>query len=450
MGLLDKLKSVFNQGPDNWYDRLRPNLVLTSPEGKEFKAKWLEDTMSIEKKVGLYNRPLAKGTSAHDLGSKSLEFTSLPFYFDGKDCDLKSMALVDAIKEKGKWKIDHPLRGYFELQPLKIDINTAPIRSGNVIEVLSTWMEPIDDKTGKTGRELAGIIDALSTDVNTGMLDRILNSVNDATEAYNNRTKKIATGIKNVTDYILSPLTTSVDAVNSVFMSTQNAINDITLATVFEVEQLVGQIQDLIQIPVASSRDLKNRKSAYTDLATNIFALKNEEQKDRYSKNENIMVELALASTLVAQAQVIISTPIKGVDENENNVIGILSRVDVINTIEEISDLYNSIIEFMDETQELYSSQPIYDQYYSFSEVYGNLARLISSTLDYLQIVIYDLNVETIVTLTKPTSPVEFTINNYGGLGANDYYLDLVIDSNRLIDEELIMLESGRKVVVYS
>jgi len=450
MAFLDKIKDIFNQGPDNWYDRLKPNLILTSPKGKKFNAKWLEDKMTLEKNVGLYNLPKSKGTIAHDLGNKSLSFPTLPFWFDGDDCDIISMALVSAMKETGTWKVDHPLRGLFVLQPLKVDVTTAPIKSGNIIEVVSEWMEPIDEKTGKTGRELAGIVDSLGTDLNDGMLDRIMNSINDGSEAFNNTTKRITTGIQNLADFSLAPLVASVDATNSIFMSTQNAINDIKLATVFQVEQLVGQIQDLIQIPIASNKDLKSRKSAYDEFAINTSSLKSNTKKDPYTKNANLFIELALASTLIAQTQVIITTPFKALDSNDQNVIGITSRVDVINIIDDLKDLYASIIETMDETQELYSSFTIEKQYHSFSEVYTTLALLISSAVSYLLVVIFDLSIERTIVLTKPRNPIDIAITEYGGLGDNDYFLDLLIESNQLIGDELLLVPAGRSIKIYA
>ena len=454
MGLVDKAisaaKDIFNKGPDNWYDRLKPNLKLKSPKKKKFEAKWREDQMVVEKRVGLYDLPKSVGTIAHDYGTRSKTF-SIPFYFDGKDCDLKAMAFSAAIRESGTWEIDHPLYGLYVLQPLKITVITRPIEAGNIIEINSEWIEPIDEKTGKTGRELAGIVDELSVDVNNGIVDRFMKALKTGTNAYDNATKRATKGIQNLSDAIFAPLVAPIDAANALFISTQNALNDIQLATVFQAEQLIGQLQNLLQIPVASSRDLQAREGPFQDFAAAAFALTSKDRTDEESAvNELLVCEAALAAVLVARAQIIITTELQGIDVSGNNRIGVVSRQDAITAINNLKDTYEATVTVLDALQIIYENKMIDDQYQSFVGTYALMARLIDTTVAYLLSVVYDLSVERIIVLDRPRSPVDLAISEYGGLGFNDYYLDLLIASNKLTGDDIFIIPATREVKIYA
>ena len=449
MSLLDTVKDIFNKGPDDWYGRLKPNLLLTSPKGTMYKAKYIEDQMRVEKNVGLYDLPKAKGTIAHDLGNKSF-MSSFPVFFDGKDCDKKGIALMRSLKESGPWGVDHPLYGFFKLQPLRAEMRTAPVAEGNVIAVNIEWLEPIDEKTGKTGRELAGIVDELSTDVNNGMFTKFTNALKTGTEAYDNATRRAVQGIQNLADFALAPIVAPIDAANSLFNTTQNALNDIRLATVFQVEQVVGMLQDLIQIPIAATNKRKNRKEAYDNFTNSVLAQKST-TRSSYERNDVLVTELALAAALVAQAQVAITTPIRSINETSGqNEIGLTSRTDIIDSIESLVIQYNTIVDSLDVTQTLYAPLYIENQYQAFSEVYGSLAQLVYYTVAYLSKVSYDLALEKIIYLDMPRSPIDVVISEYGSLGYNDYYLDLFIESNQLTGEELMLLPATKSVKIYA
>jgi hypothetical protein len=60
-----------------------------------------------------------------------------------------------------------------------------------------------------------------------------------------------------------------------------------------------------------------------------------------------------------------------------------------------------------------------------------------------------NLAIERRFTLDRPRAPIEIAITEYGGLGANDFNLDLFIYSNDLHGKDIMLLARGREVVVY-
>ncbi|MCH7641634.1 hypothetical protein IID22_05565, partial [Patescibacteria group bacterium] len=62
-------------------NRLNESIKFISPDGSEFEAKWIGDSRSLTKKVGLFNFPKVKGTKGQDLDVTSDTYT-LTIYFD--------------------------------------------------------------------------------------------------------------------------------------------------------------------------------------------------------------------------------------------------------------------------------------------------------------------------------------------------------------------------------
>ena len=110
----------------SWLDRVRGSLHLISPEGKTFDAKWVGDSRSAEKKLGIFTYPKINGTVVQDLGLNSALY---PFrlFFDGEDNDLESTRFFEAFNERGTWEIDHPTKGRITLQPINVIERILPV-----------------------------------------------------------------------------------------------------------------------------------------------------------------------------------------------------------------------------------------------------------------------------------------------------------------------------------
>jgi len=148
----------------DWRDRLKPLIEFTSPLGNGFLAKWKGDPRSLEKRIGEFGFPGRPGSIIQDLATKAARYT-LTIYFDGADNDLESQRFFDAVQaESGTWLVDHPVYGPIELQPLSVREMSSPIDSGNVTEVQSEWVEPLNEETLKTARQIWAESDQLQAD----------------------------------------------------------------------------------------------------------------------------------------------------------------------------------------------------------------------------------------------------------------------------------------------
>ena len=99
------------------------NLVLISPSGTEYEAKWAGDSIELDRRVAQFTYPGINGTVVQDQGSTGFLYP-LSFHFTGEDHDLIADDIQTAFKdETGLWIIVHPVQGTKYLQLLKMSMS---------------------------------------------------------------------------------------------------------------------------------------------------------------------------------------------------------------------------------------------------------------------------------------------------------------------------------------
>lgn len=149
----------------DWKTRLRPTINFMSPDGHQFEAKWVGGTREIQKMIGEFSFPGRNGSIVQDLGSRAARYP-LTIFFEGPSHDLLASLFFEAAKERGKWTVEHPIYGFIELQPVSVTEAANPTESGNVTEINSEWVEPLDEETLETARQMWGQIDQIQKDLN--------------------------------------------------------------------------------------------------------------------------------------------------------------------------------------------------------------------------------------------------------------------------------------------
>jgi prophage DNA circulation protein len=443
MGLLDKIKDIFFKGPDSWDERLADTIDFTSPEGNRFSAKWRRGPRTLDKKLGVFDYPKVKGSIVQDLDTVSSRY-DLNFFFDGKDNDIEANRFFAVCKERGTWGITHPVHGFFEMQLITVTEIDAPVDSGNITEITSVWIEPIDPDTLKTGRELFGFVDDRVNDLNVSALQEFANKVSQATETLKQGIRTATNGIENISEATLGPLASVVDSIDDAFRAIQDGIQDTLNATVLQVEALAGQIQGLIQTPLFASNDIGDRLNTYDDL-TERFAetLPGGSESTTPStataderKNQIAVSEVSMVAGLGALGQIVTSGTLQ-------------TKAQTVEAAEQVLTTYNTILSSLEAQQDLFQDVLAPEQFFVQTESYVNALALLGSIFEYLQTVAFDLAVEKRFILDRPRAPIEIAITEYGGPGEDDANINLFYESNQLSGGDNLILPAGREVVVY-
>lgn len=453
MSLIDSIVDIFLSGPDDWEARLLPSIEMISPEGSEHTAKWIGDSRSRDKKLGIFSFPGVAGSVVQDLSVDSYRY-SIPFYFDGKDNDINAKAFAAATGEDGPWTITHPVYGFLELQLTSTREESAPTTSGGITVVQGEWIEPIDPTTLMTAAEAAGYLDGAIDDLNISAMQQFQDNLNTATEALTNGIDTIVNGVTNLTDAALAPLTSSVDFLQNTSNLIQNGILDTLNASVLDVLSLAGQIQQLIQLPALATTSIAASQSYYSDLATGLFAaLPAAGKVSAKSKNDVVVLELALSAVIAGAAK---TTTVGSAVEATAILPGgtetapIETREQAVAAAISTAVFFENVTNNLETVQKSFEDNDIDEQYFAQPLSFPDAAIATAGAVRYLLISAYDLKVARNFVLAKPRSPIEITVAEYGDLGPNDANLDLFIQSNSLRGDDIYILPAGREVVVYA
>ena len=485
MSLFDTIKDtvvdIFNRGPDDWRGRLGESVLLTSPEGNELECKWRGSSREVKKKLAIYSFPKFTGNTVRDLDIESAYY-SIPLYFDGKDCDVNSQAFTRVYaKENGTWMMTHPVYDFVELQLISYKDSTNLVDEGGYVVVETEWIEPVDEDTGLTFAEAAGLVNAGADELNLTAAEQFARDLDATTEAIRENIEYAVNGVQNLSDATIGPLKSATDSLSNLMLSVQNGIQDTLSATVLEPLSLAGQIQQLLQLPLLGANDIAARLDYYEDLAEGLRDnLPGAAQKKRKHYNDAVIGELALASVVVAQAKIAV-TGINAAQSGRDLASGRISaaqvmsglsptvqtlpgtstmvvtnanpiptRASAVTAAQRLVDSLNDTLNALDTVQQNFETLDIDQQYFSGRDTYALLYKVIMYAVKFLLLSAFDLSVEKRITLDKPRCPIEIVVTEYGTLGDNDVMLDLFIQTNELTGDEIYLLPAGREVVIYA
>lgn len=455
--VVDSLVDAFLGGPANWRDRVAGEIVLLSPEGNEFNGKWRGSPRNMPKKLGILRHPKIKGDIVQDLEVGSAIYP-ITFYFDGDNNDTEGAAFFHACKETGLWEITHPVHGFLGLQLVSVEQVDDPVESGGITTFNTEWIEPIDPLELKTARELKGIIDGKINDLNVSAAQQFADDILATSKSLRGSIEATTDGIGRVSDLVLGPLFTTVDALDNAVDAIQNGITDTHNATVLQARSLAGQIQNLITLPLFANNELESRLDIYSDLVSALsLQLPGENERavrDTASNEEKIntiaTTELALTAGVAAAAKIVTTAAVTPRGLGPDAVGALATRAQSITAAINLIGFFNGIIDSIETAGDEYSDLTIDKQYYSFSQSYTDAALLVYLSVEYLLTVALELSIERRFTTDRPRAPIEITITEYGDLGENDSNFDLFVRSNELQGKDIVLLPRGREVVIYA
>jgi len=418
----------------NWFDRLAKSIIMVSPEGRKFEAKWRGSDRSKAKKLGTFSPPRKTGTVFQDLDIASSSYP-MSIHFDGIDNDVMANLFYVTCDEKGTWKVTHPIHGKLDLQLVSVTQKDQPITSGNLTEFDLEWVEPLKDDSLISSAELAEEIQAQLNQLNLAandQLEAIAKQDSSFTiQSLKNAIATVTTAISEVT----GPIAELNADISRVVNEIQRGINAILLKPLVSVTSIASQVQQLTQLPSLATQSIQTRLDSYSTLINTINGITPSEISEA-GRNEVAIKELAQIAALATMPQIISTGPVE-------------TRAQALEFAASLQNTFETITNDLDEDQELFIGESINVQYFSQSGSYTDSAKIVSLGIEFLLRASFDLKIEKRFTIKKDRSPIEITITEYGTLGESDENLDLFIASNNLKGDDILLLPAGREVLVY-
>ena len=414
-------------------DRVREQILMTSPAGKTFEALYRGSPTSGSKSLGIFKYPGAKGEVVQDLEIGSDRYP-MTIWFEGPEHDFAGHAFQDEIKLKGQWQVTHPVKGVLALQLIDYTKNDLPVEDADRTSFDLNWIEPANVLITLSEEELIAKINAQAKKTNLSLLDQ-LKKLKQDTFAKIQAAKDAIDSVSNTINSIIGPIASTITELNDAFNQIQGSIQNLLDSAILDPLQLLGQITNLVQLPLLASNDFESRINSYIDLAEEVFNLSPDDTTDA-SFNTTLIQELTLGSILVASAQIVASSDFT-------------TRSQVVDAIDRTNQLLSDITDRLDTTQSLFKDNDIDNQYFSQSSSFTSVYLLTAQAMQLLVLSIFNLNIEKRFTLDRNRASLEITVTEYGSLGENDINWDIFISSNKLKGNDVVLVPLGREVVVY-
>lgn len=418
----------------SWQDRVQGTIELTSPDGEVFSAKWIGNSRSVQKKLGIFTYPKFDGAVIQDLG---LAGTRYPFrlHFDGPDNDLESSRFFDAFTARGTWQVQHPTKGMLTLQPSTITENIEPIDSGSITVFETEWLQPVSPAAVTSTVQLAAFIRSQSRDVDDVALSQMTDAAEQQSVEEVNAVKNATETTLSVYDKTIASLLETSGDLAAEAAGIRRGIADTLSTTPLDLTVLGGQIQAVMRTPSKVTGDVLQTLKPFADFIDQVSDLPDEETDQNYL---NILAirEIFLTSANSSMALVSSSSTLD-------------TRAQALEAADLLSLQFETITDSLDLAQKQFETLRVDQQYFSQSTSFVESAQIIAGATRYLLEASFNLAVEKRFTLDRERAPIEIAITEYGELGDEDSNFDLFITSNQLKDNDILILPAGREVVVY-
>lgn len=418
----------------SWKDRLGEQIEFLSPSGRSFTALWRGNDRSKGKKLGSFSPPKRKGTIFQDLDVDSTKYP-LTFIFDGENHDLIATLFFETCSENGTWEISHPTKGNLKLQLVSVTEKDQPIKSANMTEFETQWVMPLADDQIISSAELARQIEEQLVVFNQAGADQLDSIADQSSPSRIQALKDSASSAMNTITNGLAKISELSAEVSRITNGIQRATTTNLSNPLIAINSLATQLQIAAQTPALAVNNVTERVSSYSNVLT-AFSGDNPSTPTIENRNALAIKELSMISLLGTLPRIAISG-------------NLTTRQEAINFAELIANLLDEVTNNLDLNQQLYSSNLLESQYFSQSQSYSDLIKLMSLGIEYLLKSLFDLKVEKRFSINRDRTPIDITISEYGTLGDNDFNLDLFLATNKLKNKDILLLEAGREVVVY-
>lgn len=411
----------------SWIERLRES-AYSSPDGTRFVFLYEDVSLTFQKKGTAFEFPDADGTFVQDKGTSSNRYP-LRVIFSGADYDLTADAFLEALKQRGIGKLEHPIYGTKNVVPLGAIKRRDDLKSaGNQAIFELTFWESILAvyPQGQTDPQ-ANILSAIDQ-YNTAAAEQFEENTSLLSEVERSSAAGTFTSVLNATRSGLQSIADVQDDVAQSFNTVFDSINLAIDTLIAEPLTLAFQTNILIGLPARALASITARLDAYRSLAGQIANPENIRQPSNDSQSIN-----AFAIDDLFGSDYVIGSVISSINNRFE------TKTDALAAASALADQLDELISWRDLN---FASLEIVDT----GSAYQKLIDAVGLTLGFLVDISFDLKQERIIVLNRPRTVVDLVFELYDSV---DDQLDFFITSNDLSGDEYFELPVGREVKYY-
>lgn len=437
--------------------RVRPTVLMISPDGQEFTPKWAGGTRTVKKRLARYSFAGINGEVVDDYGTEGWVYP-MQLIFDGATYDTDAKLFCDTFNaERGQWKVNHPTNGYLGLQGVSAIENDQPISEANATRVDVEFVENLDPVELKTLRNMLIELGMAVNEFNAAQSDRLAAtmkmdpaSIQEAKESGRSLLESVKKGFAEV-----------VAANAKATEARDNMIGKLNSATI-GAASLVSGIQDMVNAPARALADIKARMNILARIGEDLFGSDNDPPYPSY--NDSAVKEVSAAAIAAAAASAVATVSISNDDTDDVSAAGVAptvggaqgggssgltSRASLLALVDQVNEVFSVVRAGMDAEAQKYDDEYLEDTYVPLGSTAPILAKVEALTHLALQTQFFSLPTEIRVVTRQDTSIFALAMKYHGTVGENDYYLKQIINENGLKGSEILYVPPGREIVIY-
>jgi hypothetical protein len=431
-----------------WEDNIT-QAAYTSPSGLVFTASFEDLSKEIEKKTTAFNFPDVDGTYVQDLGKKGRRYP-MRWIFWGEEYDQDAEAFDDAIEEKGRGILQHPLYGTFDVIPF----GTIKRRD----DLVSAANQAVYDIVFYETIDIVFPVSELAAEnaMEEGFSEASTTTAENYEDSLSVDTAQETTGFIDSAKAGLRKIKKEMAGIAATTAEIERQFNDVANLAEETISTLVGgplliatQLIALTRLPSQTAASIQSKLEAYGNLLSSLtigpanqFFQGLDSQAGNAFSNNNMIAKAALIASIE-------STISPG---PENDPI-FTTRTQILEAQENLDTKLTDYITWSDENRErlvfdaLPTREPGTNDLIDTGESYQKLLDVFSISQGRLTEIAFTALQERSVIIDRDRTFIDFCAEYYGEL---DPKYDFVIQTCNLTGWEIVNgIAKGREMVYY-
>lgn len=405
----------------SWLDAVKNKMKITTGDGVDHFPDWMNASFQVEYKYTEFNFVDVPGGLVKKKKAIGRKY-ALELIFQGPNHLIDSERFrISTDGSEAPWIIQHPLYDILKVQPTSLNYDNS---QGNISKVTGTVIETMEEPPRNNFADPMDMIPIeveTSTELATVSLTEIPIPADINTMAQNNKVayKK---GVPIITDIV------DANEYRNAFNTAVAYVDSATATPLLAMRSLI----EVIQLPARFNADVKQRLKVLIDtfnsLRANLFGTVAVSSKQIYAGQQCALM------TAICEAA---STPLD-TDFKRSAII--------LETIEQISNVYNQLVEDLDSLQTPNANSPL--SFVVNADLMIKLNNLVNLTVTNLFRIALSAMSERAIICEKDTNVILLAHRLYG-LDSADKNIDQIIENNDIGLTELLIVEKGRRIIYY-
>jgi len=418
----------------SYEDRIKKALY-TSATGRviDFSDGWDEAEESFDHRASVFRFPKVEGAFVSSQGTGESRFP-IEMFIHGEDYDIEAAEVMEILKETGNGVLEHPIYGRKTVQPTNVKRKDNPTTNGGqaIISVLFIESTPLsfpgtEEDIKKRLEELQNSFDDVTPS------EYALQRRDDSALDSSNIQARFDTALTSINDF-MAPVAELSDTVNAQFNAISLSINNGLTTLVGKPLVLASQFIALIKTPGRVAQSLDLRILGYTGLAQSLRERATITSISNDSRNSLLENSFLLASTVAALAETLLL---------EN----FFTKSEALTAANSLILLHNTNRDFLETEQTKFEGSPLELLLYGDSQNTKTLNEIVQITASKLADLSFNLRQERVFTTASDRTIIDLTFELYGDITLEN--IDLLISSNNLTGNEIILIPRNREIIYY-